>query len=150
MFFLLDSLFPQVGRQASHLFHMGVLPLQYLGNEHLLKPTIDFLSFICLLSQWPHDGALANYFFEIQTFPCENEWIIFRYTKEKFPREHHMICNGQFTYITCKKFWMFYFRRLIFGHIFSQFGQILDKDFGHFLKTLLKPTKLELNCKNVP
>ena len=27
---------------------------------------------------------------------------------------------------------------LIFGHIFSHFGQILDKDFGHFAETLLK------------
>ena len=63
-------------------------------------PLIDLFSFVCLLSQCrPRDGALENYFFQVQTYPRENEWIIFRYIKEKFPWEHHMIHNGQFTYV---------------------------------------------------
>ena len=40
--------------------------------------------------------------------------------------------------LLAKKFRTFYFGRLIFRHFFSDFGQISEKDFGHFAKTLLK------------
>ena len=68
---------------------------------------IDLFSFVCLLSQCrSRDGALENYFFQIQTNPRENEWIILRYIKEKFPWEHHMIHNGQFTYVAKEVYWV--------------------------------------------
>ena len=54
---------------------------------------------VCSLSHFrPRDGTLKNYFFQIQTHARENEWIIFRYKKNKIPRVYHMIWNGQFTY----------------------------------------------------
>ena len=74
------------------------------SNFHSLKMmtrslAMDLFSFVCLLSHCrPCDGALENHFFQIQYLRV-NEWIIFRYTKEKFPREHRMICSGQFTYV---------------------------------------------------
>ena len=40
--------------------------------------------------------------------------------------------------LLAKKFWMFYFGRLIFWTLFPHLGQISDKTFGHFAETLLR------------
>jgi len=49
------------------------------------------------------------------------------------------------------KIWTFYFGRLIFGHFFSHFRQISDKNFGHFAEICLKftPTKHELDSSKI-
>ena len=64
---------------------------------------IDLFSFVCLLSHFrPRDGNLGNYLFQFLTYPLENEWINFWYTKKKILWEHHIIWNGQFTYVAKK------------------------------------------------
>ena len=46
----------------------------------------------------PRGGTLENCFFQIQICLRENEWLISRYIKNKFPRGHDMTWNRQFTY----------------------------------------------------
>lgn len=76
-------------------------------NQHSNDPLVEkihgfpagCLRCVCLLSHFrPHGGTLENCFFQIQIRPREKEWLISRYIKNKFPREHDMTWNRQFTY----------------------------------------------------